>query len=164
MEFVFRPIERLFNGTPGRAKKGPLAGSVGKVLKPLVYLFVCLWLSHTFLAYFVGVDQLRVWVTRSPFDHPVSFIIIAFVTVLMMFDFLYFREQMCIVICPYGRLQNVLSDPDTLLVAYDTVRGEPRRPGQHVGVVDRGRARAAGQGPRAARRGFEGERHARVAG
>lgn len=126
MEFVFRPIERLFHGTPGRAKKGPLAGPMGKLLRPVVYLVVCLWLSHTFLAYFVGVDALRVWVTRSPIDHPVSFLIIAFVTGLMMFDFLYFREQMCLVACPYGRFQSVLLDRNSLIVGYDVARGEPR--------------------------------------
>jgi cytochrome c oxidase accessory protein FixG len=137
MEFVFRPIERLFHGTPGRAKKGPLAGPAGKFLRPVVYLLVCLWLSHTFLAYFVGVDQLRVWVTRSPFDHPVSFLIIAFVTVLMMFDFLYFREQMCLVACPYGRFQSVMLDRNSLIVGYDVNRGEPR--GKPKGKASQGK-------------------------
>jgi cytochrome c oxidase accessory protein FixG len=136
MEFVFRPIERLFHGTPGRSKKGPLAGPMGKFLRPIVYLGVCLWLSHTFLAYFVGVDALRIWVTRSPIDHPVSFLIIAGVTGLMMFDFLYFREQMCLVACPYGRFQSVLLDRNSVIVGYDAVRGEPRgRPKKVKGDV-----------------------------
>jgi cytochrome c oxidase accessory protein FixG len=136
MEFVFRPIERLFHGTPGRAKKGPLAGPGGRMLRPAVYLVVCLWLSHTFLAYFVGVDALRVWVTRSPVDHPVSFLIIAGVTALMMFDFLYFREQMCLVACPYGRFQSALLDRHSMIIGYDTARGEPRgRPRKLKGDV-----------------------------
>ncbi len=43
-----------------------------------------------------------------------------------MFDFCFFREQLCLVACPYGRFQSVLLDQDSLIVAYDQRRGEPR--------------------------------------
>ena len=127
LEFVYRPIERLFEGTPGRAKKGWFIGSpLARGLKYLCYLVISSYLAHTFLAYFVGVDQLRVWVTRSPAEHPVSFAIMAVVTGLMMFDFTFFREQTCLVACPYGRMQSVLLDRNSLIVSYDRGRGEPR--------------------------------------
>jgi cytochrome c oxidase accessory protein FixG len=137
MEFVFRPLERLFEGAPGRTSKSWIARSgFGKILRPLVYLGVSMYLAHTFLAYFVGVDKLAVWVTQSPLQHPTPFMVMAVVTGLMMFDFLYFREQMCIVACPYGRLQSALLDRQSLIVGYDRARGEPR------GKVAKGKAAA----------------------
>lgn len=127
MEFVFRPIERLLTGKPGATRKNWLASSgFGRLLKPVVFLLIAMYLAHTFLAYFVGVEQLAVWVRRSPFEHPGSFLVMLAVTGLMLFDFGYFREQTCIVACPYGRFQSVLLDRDSVIVAYDTKRGEPR--------------------------------------
>lgn len=127
MEFVFRPLERLFEGAPGRRQKGWLARSgFGKVLQPAVSLVVCLYLAHTFLAYFVGVDKLRLWVTQSPLEHPTPFLVMALTTGLMMFDFMYFREQTCILACPYGRLQGTLLDRQSMVIGYDRARGEPR--------------------------------------
>lgn len=127
MEFVFRPIERLLTGKPGATRKNWLASSgFGRPIKHIVYLLISMYLAHTFLAYFVGVEQLAVWVRRSPFEHPGSFMVMLAVTGLMLFDFGYFREQTCIVACPYGRFQSVLLDRDSLVVAYDTRRGEPR--------------------------------------
>lgn len=127
MEFVFRPIERLFKGTPGRRRAGGTGASgAGTVLKYAVYLLVSLYLAHTFLAYFVGVERLAQWVRRSPLEHPSSFLIMVVVTGLMMFDFSYFREQTCIVACPYGRFQSVMLDRQSLIITYDRRRGEPR--------------------------------------
>lgn len=127
MEFVFRPLERLFTGKPGATRKNWLARSgLGKPLKYLVYLLVSMYLAHTFLAYFVGVERLSEWVRRSPTEHPTSFLVMVGVTAAMMFDFAYFREQTCIVACPYGRFQSVLLDRDSLIVTYDRKRGEPR--------------------------------------
>ncbi len=133
MEFVFRPIERLFEGTPGRVSKSSFVrGGAGKVLKYAVYLAISMYLAHTFLAYFVGVEQLRHWVTSSPFQHPVAFAVMAAVTAAMMFDFAYFREQTCIVACPYGRFQSALLDRNSLIVTYDRKRGEPRGKGKRA--------------------------------
>jgi len=127
MEFLFRPIERFFEGTPGRAKKGWLQTSgAGKFLKYPVYFFASCFLAHTFLAYFVSTDTLRQWVTQSPFNHPAPFLVMAVVTGLMLFDFCFFREQTCLVACPYGRMQSTLLDRDSLIVSYDRNRGEPR--------------------------------------
>ena len=129
MEFVFRPIERLFEGTGGRGGK-PKRQVAGwrQVLRFVIYLLVSMYLAHTFLAYFVGVDNLRQWVQQSPLEHPTSFLIMMSVTALMMFDFCFFREQLCIIACPYGRLQSVMLDKFSLIVSYDEKRGDPRGP------------------------------------
>lgn len=127
MEFVFRPIERFFDGTQGKGgRPSSLTPIWRRSLKYLAYLLVAMFLAHTFLAYFVGVDELSRWVRQSPFEHPAAFMVMAVVTGLMLFDFCFFREQMCLVACPYGRLQSVLLDQQSLIVAYDTRRGEPR--------------------------------------
>lgn len=124
MEFVYRPLERLLEGS-GRRKGGEISPG-RRVLKYVVYLFVSAFLAHTFLSYFVGVDQLRVWITGSPSDHPAAFFVMLATTALMMFDFAVFREQTCLVACPYGRFQSVLLDRNSLIVGYDAKRGEPR--------------------------------------
>ncbi len=126
MEFLYRPIERLFEGAPGRKRplKGPAA--LRKIAKYAVYLLCSMLLAHIFLSYFVGVDQLFQWMQRSPIEHPTSFLVMMSVTALMMFDFSFFREQTCIVACPYGRFQSVMLDRNSLIVSYDNQRGEPR--------------------------------------
>ena len=127
MEFVFRPLERLFDGPPGaQHRPGRKRTRPRTAAKYALYLVVSAYLAHTFLAYFVGVEALAQWVRRSPLEHPVSFLVMLAVTGLMMFDFAYFREQTCIVACPYGRFQSVMLDRNSLIVSYDPMRGEPR--------------------------------------
>lgn len=127
LEFVFRPIERLLEGTTGRGGKAKRVVAPWRIgLKYLVFGLISLHLANTFLAYFVGVDRLAQWTRQSPLTHPVPFLIVAAVTGLMLFDFAYFREQLCIIACPYGRFQSVLLDPNSLIVSYDARRGEPR--------------------------------------
>ncbi len=127
MEYVFRPIDRLFEGTTGRGGQPrgerPVWKSFARVL---VYVVLSMGLAHTFLSYFVGTDRLARWITSSPADHPAAFAVMAVTTGAMLFDFLYFREQMCTIACPYGRFQSVMLDRHSLVVAYDQGRGEPR--------------------------------------
>jgi cytochrome c oxidase accessory protein FixG len=127
MEFVYRPIERLFDGSPDARRRGkPAPGGIRTVLKYVAFFVVSFHLAHTFLAYFVGAERLFDWTRQSPFEHPTAFLIVAATTALMMFDFCFFREQTCIVACPYGRFQSVLLDRNSLIIAYDEERGEPR--------------------------------------
>lgn len=135
MEFVFRPIERLFEG--GRAGSVRLDRehvrgqfTLRRIGKYAVYLVLSLILAHTFLAYFVGTEALAEWVRRSPVEHPTTFAIMALTTGAVMADFTWFREQTCAVACPYGRWQSALLDRHSLIVAYDYTRGEPRGPGK----------------------------------
>jgi cytochrome c oxidase accessory protein FixG len=127
LEFVYRPIERFFEGSPGHPRKGRLqSSSIRKPLKLLVYLACSLALAHTFLAYFVSWENLATWVFGSPDRHIIGFGVVSFITALMVVNFGYFREQVCLVACPYGRLQSVLLDRHSLIVRYDAHRGEPR--------------------------------------
>jgi len=84
-------------------------------------------ISHSFLAYFVGTNRLLQMMQESPFEHPNSFLVMASVTALVLFAFGWFREQFCIIMCPYGRFQAVFMDEHSLVVAYDEKRGEPRK-------------------------------------
>ena len=122
LEFVYRPIERLFKDRSGKCSGWRFAA------KHAAFLLVSLHLANTFLSYFVGTTNVSHWVWGSPLEHPAAFILVAAITGLMMFDFAYFREQTCIVACPYGRLQSAMLDRHSLIITYDTRRGEPRRP------------------------------------
>ncbi len=127
MEFLFRPIERFFDGTSGRGGQVKKEREAWRSwLKYPVYFLACFYLANTFLAWFVGVERLSQWVTQSPFQHPAPFIIVAVATLAMMLDFCFYREQICILMCPYGRFQSVLLDESSLIVSYDQARGEPR--------------------------------------
>jgi len=127
MEFLFRPIERLFDGRAGLGgKPGKAPAPWRTIAKYLVFFLLCLHLTHVFLAYFVGVDQLFAWSLGSPFNHPLAFAFILFVTAALMFHVSIFREQLCIVACPYGRMQSALLDDASLIISYDPSRGEAR--------------------------------------
>jgi cytochrome c oxidase accessory protein FixG len=131
MEFLFRPVERLVEGGWRGSQRLDARGlwASRRMVKHVVYLVLALILAHIFLAYFVPVGELLTWMRRSPVEHPTSFLVMACTTALIFFDFAYFREQTCLVACPYGRLQSVLLDRRSLIVGYDRARGEPRRKG-----------------------------------
>ncbi len=129
LEFLYRPIERLFEGGRSGSLNLDRANrhfAPRRLLKYGVYLVLSLILAHTFLAYFVGTDALAQWVRLSPREHPVPFLVMAVTTALIFTDFTWFREQTCLIACPYGRWQSVLLDRRSLVVTYDHVRGEPR--------------------------------------
>lgn len=131
MEFLFRPIERLFEGKREAQLELDKRGlNARRVLKNLVFLLLSFVLANVFLSYFVGTHALRVWVMEAPSRHLGGFSVVAVTTGLVFFDFAYFREQMCTVICPYARLQSVLLDRSSLIIGYDTKRGEPRSKGK----------------------------------
>jgi cytochrome c oxidase accessory protein FixG len=139
MEFLFRPIEYWLEG--GRAGSLTLDRTRPfhwrRLLKWAIYAVLALFLAHTFLAYFVGIDQLVHWVRSSPSQHPTAFFVMGLTSALIFIDFTWFREQTCLVACPYGRLQSVLLDRKSLIVGYDTARGEPRRrPGKGAVIVE----------------------------
>jgi cytochrome c oxidase accessory protein FixG len=129
MEFLYRPIERWIEGGRSRQIRLDAQGPDGRrVLKLVVFFAISAFLANTFLAYFVGWDRLLGWMTKPPTEHPAAFALMFGTTLLMFFDFAWFREQTCIVACPYGRFQSVLLDRQSLIVGYDPGRGEPRAP------------------------------------
>ena len=105
MEFLFRPIERLFEGGPRRPRRGAEPSLLRRTAKYAVFLVASAVVGNVFLSYFVGVETLSVWMSRSPAEHRSAFAVMAVTTALVFLDFAYFREQMCTVVCPYARLQ-----------------------------------------------------------
>ncbi len=128
LEWVFRPIERLIEGTPAQQRAIDTQPGISgrRLVKHAIFIGLAFVVANTFLAYFVGAERITHWVTQSPALHPVGFGVVVVVTGLMFFDFAYFREQTCTFACPYGRMQSVMLDRQSLIVAYDTTRGEPR--------------------------------------
>lgn len=129
---VFRRMERLIEGDwiqRRQLDQAPLSPSKlsRKSLKWLLFLTMALVISHSFLAYFVGTDELARMIRSSPFESPTSFLVMAFITGAVLFDFGWFREQFCTIVCPYGRFQSVLMDSGSMSIAYDEARGEPRK-------------------------------------
>jgi cytochrome c oxidase accessory protein FixG len=133
LEFLFRPIDRIFAGTTGKGGKPKRSVTAFlQIARFLVYLACSLFLAHTFLSYFIGTDRLAQWMQLSPFQHPQAFAVMAVVTGGIMYNFMFFREQLCMVACPYGRFQSVMLDRKSLIVTYDIGRGEPRHKGKAV--------------------------------
>lgn len=132
IDMVYRRIEKLVEGKARQRRaldKSPMSLSkfFKKSLKWTLFLIVSLHLSHTFLGYFVGARKLFFITLSPPTEHMTLFIIMLVSTLILLFDFGWFREQFCIIACPYGRFQSVMMDEHSLVVAYDTKRGEPRR-------------------------------------
>lgn len=133
IEFLFRPLDRLFEGTVGKGGKPKREMGFGlQALRFACYVVITSFLAHTFLAYFVGTEKLAEWLWGSPLEHPVAFLFMLATTVLLTYDFYYFREQTCMIACPYGRFQSVMLDKQSLIVAYDERRGEPRKKGKRL--------------------------------
>ncbi len=131
LESLYRPIERLLEGPRNvriRRDAGPWSWDRvwRKGVKWSAYLFVSFFVAHVFLAYFVSLPSLFSMVTKTPADHPEAFGWMLGVSLVFLVNFGWFREQLCLVVCPYGRLQSVLLDDDSLVVGYDAARGEPR--------------------------------------
>jgi cytochrome c oxidase accessory protein FixG len=138
MEGMFRRIERWIEGPRNqriRRNLGPMTPDKfwRKALKHAVFLFLALNIAHIFLAYFIPLKDLAYVVRSSPAEHPSAFFWTMFWTAVLYFDFAWFREQTCLIICPYGRLQSALIDRDTIVIGYDELRGEPRHKGVREG-------------------------------
>ncbi|MBN2172929.1 MAG: cytochrome c oxidase accessory protein CcoG [Bacteroidales bacterium] len=140
MEFVFRQIEYLIEGDYHKQKK--LARQEWnfekiwkKSLKQIIFFGIAFIVANTFLAYLIGIDQLELLIQDSPMHHAYSFAAIVLFSGVFYFIFAFFREQVCTIVCPYGRLQGVLLDDKSVVVAYDYKRGEPK--GKYNPLEDR---------------------------
>ncbi len=133
MEFVFRRIEYWIEGNAAaqrRLSKQPYHFEKlwKKSLKHTVFFLFSFLTANTFLSYIIGMDQLIAYIQEGPAQHLSGFIGLLIFSGVFYFIFAFFREQVCAIACPYGRLQSVLIDTKTLIVAYDYKRGEPRGP------------------------------------
>ncbi|NNM22708.1 MAG: cytochrome c oxidase accessory protein CcoG [Flavobacteriaceae bacterium] len=132
MEMVFRRIEYWIDGDRGkqiRLNKMPWNSEKIKkrALKWTVFFLISFLIANVFLAYLVGSDQLIAYVKAGPFSNASTFVSLLIFTGVFYFVFAWFREQVCIIACPYGRLQGVLLDNKSIVVAYDHKRGEGER-------------------------------------
>ncbi len=131
LDHVFRRIERWIEGdAPARrqldaAPWGPVKFAK-RGLKHFLFLTCALGIAHVGLSYFIPLPQLYAWMRESPANHLTVFTGVMVYAGLLYFCFAWFREQFCIVLCPYGRLQSALIDDDSMVIGYDYGRGEPR--------------------------------------
>ncbi len=131
MEMVFRKIEYWIEGDANKQRRlDKMPWNKDKIIKRAskhgIFIAISLVISHTMMAYLIGVDQVVEIVSQPPTEHMSGFIGLIAFTGVFYWVFSYFREQACIAVCPYGRLQGVLLDRDSIVVAYDWLRGEPR--------------------------------------
>ena len=136
MEGVFRPIERFIEGDRfqrlKRKKQGGAANNLRKLAKHAVFLALSWAISIWFMAYFIPYRELLGLLPHFP-GHMTALLWSLFWTGMLYFDYSWFREQTCLIICPYGRLQSTLVDYDTVIIGYDQGRGEPRSKGVDSG-------------------------------
>lgn len=131
MEMVFRKIEYWIEGDYKQqmalSRSGWNANKIFKRgLKKTIFILLSFILSNLFLSYIIGIDELQKYMTEGPAEHFTSFAFVILFAGAFYFIFSWFREQACTFICPYGRLQSVLLDKNSIVVAYDFKRGEPR--------------------------------------
>ena len=131
MEMVFRKIEYFIDGDANQQKKlKAMPWNTEKIVKRVIKIFAFFSLSfliaNFFLGYIIGIDELWVHIQEGIFVEFGTFSALVIFTLVFFFVYYWFREQACIIVCPYGRLQGVLLDRNSILVAYDYVRGEPR--------------------------------------
>lgn len=132
IDFIYRRIEILVEGNYLERRK--LYHSemhpqkfLKYSIKWFLFFVVSSLFSHSFIAYFVGSRRLVEMMSGSPQDNWIYFLIVSSTTALLLFNFGWFREQFCIIMCPYGRFQSVLMDQQSISVVYDQQRGEPRK-------------------------------------
>ncbi len=141
MEMVFRKIEYLIEGDANQQRKLNAAPWTTekifkKGLKQFIFLLISLVISHLLMAYLIGVEQVKDLVMAGPSEEIAGFVGLLVFTGVFYGVFAYFREQACTVVCPYGRLQGVLLNRDSIVVAYDWLRGEPRGKIQKTEVAE----------------------------
>ncbi len=142
LELVFRRIEWLIDGTPAQQKKLKAqnwnAEKIFKrILKHTVFWLISFIIANFLLSFIIGMDKLLQIISEPISEHKSGLIGMIIFSSAFYFIYAWFREQVCSLMCPYGRLQSVLIDKDTIQVSYDYFRGEPR------GVAKKGDTEAA---------------------
>jgi len=131
LEHVYRRVERWIEGDAHKRRlldAAPWEGEKAfkRVFKHAVFIVLSAIITHLLLAYFVSIPKLWSMMSQAPGEHWGAFLFVVIATAALYFNFAWFREQLCIVICPYGRLQSVLIDDHSMVIGYDKTRGEPR--------------------------------------
>lgn len=143
MEFVFRQIEYIIEGSAA-AQRRLNAQSMNftkfwkKSLKHIIFFIIAIVTSTTFLAYIIGIESVMELLKEGPVVNFSGYVGLLIFSGAFYFVFAFFREQVCTIACPYGRLQGVLVDKKSIIVGYDYKRGEPRGPINKKGEVESG--------------------------
>ena len=137
MEMVFRKIEYWIDGDSVKQKQLRQmpwnAEKIRKrVTKVIVFFCISFLIANFFMAYLIGMDKVKLYIEEGIPAHFGTFATLLGFSAIFFFVYYWFREQVCIVVCPYGRLQGVLLDKSSIVVAYDYVRGEPRKKGKRI--------------------------------
>ncbi|CBW26262.1 putative ferredoxin [Halobacteriovorax marinus SJ] len=132
IDAIFNKIEILVEGNARKRKKLDesaldLEKFIKKFIKWTLFIIASMHIAHSFIGYFVGVRDLVGITLKSPFDNIALFGATWSAVGIILFDFAWFKEQFCLIACPYGRFQSVMMDENSMVVAYDYNRGEPRR-------------------------------------
>ncbi|PWU19535.1 MAG: cytochrome c oxidase accessory protein CcoG [Bdellovibrio sp.] len=132
LDGVFRRIEGWIEGSHLQRRELDRQGLSFQYLRKkgfkwLLFFVLSSLFAHSFIAYFTGADELLRMIREDPAQNMTPFLFVTIISLLLTFNFGWFREQLCIVVCPYGRFQSVLLDPHSITVMYDSVRGEPRK-------------------------------------
>ncbi len=140
MEMLFRKIEIMIEGDHNAQRRlDEQTWTKEKIwkksLKHVIFLLLSFMIANVFLAYIIGKKELLKIVTDNPFVHLIGLFAILVFTIIFYFVFARFRELVCIVVCPYGRLQGVMLDKKSIVVAYDFIRGETR--GKHQNAEEK---------------------------
>ncbi len=146
MEMIFRKIEYFIEGSARDQKlldEEPWGFNKiwRKGLKHFIFYTFSFLIGNIFLAYIIGIEELKLIVTDNPLNHIGGLTAMLIFSFIFYFIFSYFREQVCTAVCPYGRLQGVLLDKQSIVVAYDYKRGEPKGTffkGEDRSKVDKG--------------------------
>lgn len=131
LQFVFAPVERWIEGR-AHVRRARDAGPLSfdrvwrKVAKHGAFLVIAALIGNTALAYFWGKDNVLWALTNPPSVNPAGFVFVVAFTLVFYWVFAYFKEQACVIVCPYAKFQSVLLDERSLIVGYDAKRGEPR--------------------------------------
>lgn len=138
---IVRRVERWIEGEAPERRRLDLSPWTGsktfkRVVKQSIFALLALTLAHVFLSYFVSLPKVYSMMRHSPGENWGAFLFVFLTAGALWFNFAWFREQFCIVLCPYGRLQSALVDDDSLVVGYDAERGEPRGKKGNPGAAD----------------------------
>jgi cytochrome c oxidase accessory protein FixG len=131
MEMVFRKIEYWIEGdAPSQKRLNQEAWTFYKIWKKtskhVIFMLISILIAHTVMAYIIGIEETFTIATHSPAENISGFIALTLFTIIIYGVYAKFREQACIAVCPYGRLQGVLLTKESIVIAYDWLRGEPR--------------------------------------
>lgn len=131
LEILYRPIEYLIDGDAKQQRQLKASSWTfekiwKRLLKNGIFIVFSLMITNALLAWFIGIDELLKIMQEPIADHVTGFAVMLIISGFFFFIYSWFREQVCVILCPYGRIQGVLLDVNSIIVSYDYKRGEPR--------------------------------------